>query len=398
MATPAPHPWLLVSGDFVRTGGQDRCNHAVATYLADRGDEVHLAAHRASADLADRPNVTLHRAPKPLDSYLLAAPLLDRAGRRGGGPAGVAGGPGAGQWRQLRLARRQLGPLRPLRLAAGPLGGVAQRLKAAVAHRRETRLERARIGRARLVIANSERTRRDLVERLGVDPARIEVVYLGADVERFGPIDEAERAEARRSLGWLDDRPAVAFVGAMGDRRKGFDTLYEAWRRLAAGPSWDARLAVVGAGASLPGWRARASAEGLSGSIEFLGFRPDVPAVLAACDVLASPARYESYGLNVHEALCRGLPALASAGSGVAEQFPESLAALLLPDPDDAADLADRLRDWRSRRGHFREATDGVSRRLRARGWDVVAREVVAAIEATSRPGGDCQTAAPKLP
>jgi glycosyltransferase involved in cell wall biosynthesis len=173
----------------------------------------------------------------------------------------------------------------------------------------------------------------------------------------------------------------VLFVGAMGDHRKGFDTLYEAWKQLVAESSWDSRLVVVGAGASLGAWQARAVAEGLSKSIEFLGFRKDVESVMAASDILVSPARYEAYGLNVHEALCRGLPALASRDSGVAEQFPESLAELLIPDPNDSADLAGRLRNWRSKPESLRAATSPVAERLRLRSWGVVAREFVEAIE-----------------
>jgi glycosyltransferase involved in cell wall biosynthesis len=167
----------------------------------------------------------------------------------------------------------------------------------------------------------------------------------------------------------------------MGDHRKGFDTLYEAWKQLVAESSWDARLVVVGAGASLGSWQARAAAEGLSSSIEFLGFRKDVESVMAASDVLVSPARYEAYGLNVHEAICRGMPALASRDSGVAEQFPESLAELLIPDPNDSADLARRLKVWRSKPEVFRDAILPVSERLRLRSWSVVAREFVEVIE-----------------
>ena len=64
----------------------DRANHALAAYLAARGDEVHLVAHRVSDDLAARPGVTAHLVPRPLGSHLLGQPLLARAGRgrRGG--------------------------------------------------------------------------------------------------------------------------------------------------------------------------------------------------------------------------------------------------------------------------------------------------------------------------
>ena len=37
-------PFLLVSNDFVTTGGMDRANHALAMYLARKGHPVHLVA------------------------------------------------------------------------------------------------------------------------------------------------------------------------------------------------------------------------------------------------------------------------------------------------------------------------------------------------------------------
>jgi glycosyltransferase involved in cell wall biosynthesis len=265
----------------------------------------------------------------------------------------------------------------------GPGGGALRRIKGALAARRFLRDERAAIGRARLVVANSERTRRDVIERLGVPDDRVHAVYYGADAERFRPPTPAERAEARAALGWAesDERPAVAFVGALGDARKGFDTLYDAWRRLARDPGWDGRLVVVGAGAALPAWRARAAGDGLGDSIRFLGFRDDVPRLLAACDLLVSPTRYEAYGLNVQEALCCGLPALVSASAGVAERYPESLRDLLLPDPDDPADLAARLRAWRESRDAYRDAVAPLGQSLRERTWDRCAAEIVALAE-----------------
>ena len=125
-------------------------------------------------------------------------------------------------------------------------------------------------------------------------------------------------------------------------RARGSILCSKSWRRLAHDPGWDARLVVLGAGAALDVWR-RAAAP-LNGAIEFLGFRRDVPQVLRGCDALVSPTRYEAYGLGVHEALCCGLPALVTRTAGVAERYPVELQDWLLPDPDDAADLADRLR------------------------------------------------------
>src|SRR5688500_10952457 len=73
-------PYVIVTGDFVRTGGMDMANLALASYLAERGVELHLVAHRVDTDLSAYPNVRVHFVSKPLDSYLLGGPLLDRAG------------------------------------------------------------------------------------------------------------------------------------------------------------------------------------------------------------------------------------------------------------------------------------------------------------------------------
>ncbi|HEX2080256.1 MAG TPA: hypothetical protein VHG08_21315, partial [Longimicrobium sp.] len=73
---------MIVAGDFVRTGGMDAANHALAGFLARSGTETHLVAHRVADDLASEPNVRFHPVPRPLGSHTLGFPLLDRAGRR----------------------------------------------------------------------------------------------------------------------------------------------------------------------------------------------------------------------------------------------------------------------------------------------------------------------------
>jgi len=240
---------------------------------------------------------------------------------------------------------------------------------------------------ARIIIANSQRTRRDLIERLGVPEDRIHVVYYGIDADIFRPATENERREAHSNLGWNDSRPTAVFIGALGDRRKGFDTLLDAWRLRSADSTWDARLVVVGHGAELPRWRQRAVDMGLADSVTFMGFRRDVPQILQACDLMIHPARYEAYGLGVHEALCCGLPAIVGSHAGVAERYSAELSDLLLPDAEDATDLADRLAQWRRREEYYRRETEKLSQTLRERDWNAMAQEIVQ-IMLHGRPAG----------
>jgi glycosyltransferase involved in cell wall biosynthesis len=374
-------PYLLVSGDFVKTGGMDRANHALALHLARRGHPVHLVTHRAADDLSGLGNVAVHRVPKPAGSYLLGEPLLGWAGRRWGRRIAREGGRvlvngGNCSFEDVNWVHYVHAAYRP---TVG--GGLFRRLKAWWGLRSSRAGERRALRRARLVLANSERTRRDLLGRLELDEKRVRTVYYGVDPQCFRPIGPEERAAVRAKLGWPEGRPLALFVGALGDRRKGFDTLFAAWRRLCGVSDWDADLVVIGAGSELPAWQARAREEGLADRIRFLGFRSDVAELLPACDVLAAPTRYEAYGLGVHEALCCGVPAFVSRSAGVAERYPVALSDLLLDDPDDDVDLARRLLDWRGRREAYWDSALGLAEQLRSYTWEHMAGRMVELME-----------------
>ena len=371
---------VLISGDFVRTGGMDMPNFAVAHELAECGVSVQLVAFRIADELAKHPNVRWCRVPKPLRSYSLGLPLLDHLGRKAarkclanGGRVIVNGGNcqvGDVNWvHYVHAAYR-----------ASASTSLLRRAQQTLTHRLSLEQERSALHKARVIIVNSERTRRDLTQKLGIDDAVIRTVYYGIDAERFSPPSEERRRQVRERLGF-SDRPQVAFVGALGDRRKGFDTLFAAWSSLCRDPAWDCDLVVVGRGTELPLWQQRTRAEGLPDRIRFLGFRSDVPDVLAACDALVAPTRYEAYGLGVQEALCTGLPAIVSASAGVAERYPSALSELLLADPNDADALAASLRNWRRHHERLRDVTRDLSAQLRLRSWQLMAEDVRSLID-----------------
>jgi glycosyltransferase involved in cell wall biosynthesis len=101
-----------------------------------------------------------------------------------------------------------------------------------------------------------------------------------------------------------------------------------------------------------------------------------MPAFMAAADLMVHPARYEAYGLAVHEAICCGVPTIVSTTAGIAERFPDDLADLLLEDAESAADLCTRLRRWRDQPDEFRRRTRMFGAQLRTRCWDDMSRDI----------------------
>jgi glycosyltransferase involved in cell wall biosynthesis len=238
--------YLLVTGDFVKTGGMDRANFALADCLARQGNQVHLVAYRVATDLLNYPNVVFHRVPKFLNSYLLSSPLLDRSGRYlakllGVDRTRVLVNGGNCQWGDINWVHYVHAAYKP-EIRAGLLG----KLKAKMTYQSTLAAEKKALNLARVIIVNSERTKQDIISCLGIEPGRIQTVYLGVDSTIFYSASPQERVQLRQKLGWPQDKPIIVFIGALGDRRKGFDTLFTAWQKLCADPNWDADLVVMG--------------------------------------------------------------------------------------------------------------------------------------------------------
>lgn len=380
--------YLIVSGDFVKHGGMNQPNYELAAYLAEEGFETHLVGYRAAQGLSRHANAHFHRVPKPAGSYFLAQPLLNFYGHRWARAldrraARIIINGTCSDWHDVNWVHHVQAAFAPQVTA-----GWAYRLKYRVQRRIDLAAERKLIPRARIAITTTEHVKRDIVERLGFPPGRAHVVYLGIDPSIFRPPLAEERTAARSRLrdGIPVARPMVAFVGALGDTRKGFDTLFSAWTRLCRDSSWDADLVVVAQGGELPGWKARAAAAGIAARIRFVNFDSDeafVARMLWGCDALVLPSRYEGYGRPVQEALCCGVPALVSRASGISEQYPADLNDLVIPNPEDAEDLAARLARWRASADTWRDRIRPLAAVLRAHTWRRMARQMVEIIEAS---------------
>lgn len=366
---------LIVTGDFVRTGGMDRANFALADFLTRRGDEVHLVAHRADPALTQRANVVFHRVPKLANSYFLSAPLLNREGKqwfkrlgRRDGITVVNGGnctmPAVNWVHYVHAAYR-----------SKTCGSLPRRLLQGWRHRIHRKTENRALHVSPLIIANSHRTRLDLINKLNIPDDKIRLVYYSVDTQSFYPATTEERQAIRAALGWSNNRKYVLFVGSPSDPRKGFDIVLEAWNMLPDSLGADVVLVVLGH--HRPEVAAKINACRRSENIQLLGLRSDLATILRASDALVSPTRYEAYGLGVHEALCCAVPALVSRDAGVAERYPSELHDYLLSDLTQGGELRDRLTNWLNAPATSSQAWLELSQQLRAYSWDDASQQIL---------------------
>jgi glycosyltransferase involved in cell wall biosynthesis len=169
--------------------------------------------------------------------------------------------------------------------------------------------------RAQRVIAVSQFTRDDLVDRYGLDPSRVVAIRNGVS-PRFHPDMEAA-AETRMAFGL--ERPFVLFVGAL-QARKNAPALLEAFARLRG--HGDLELVLAGGDrGGLHEVRERMRELGLGSRVRLLGHVPEamLPGLYSAAELLVFPSLYEGFGLPALEAMACGTPVCASSTTGLGE-------------------------------------------------------------------------------
>lgn len=168
----------------------------------------------------------------------------------------------------------------------------------------------ARAGRhAGGLLAVSAAMKADMVA-LGLPERAIRVHYTGVDLGRFAL---ADRADAKRALGVAG--PLVVSLGALIER-KGHQLVVEAVAGLPG-----VSLLIVGEGPYRPALEAQIANRGLAGRVRLAGAvaHGDMPALLAAAEVMALASASEGLANAWVEALACGVPIVITPVGGAAE-------------------------------------------------------------------------------
>jgi glycosyltransferase involved in cell wall biosynthesis len=159
------------------------------------------------------------------------------------------------------------------------------------------------------------------------------------------PVPPIDRREARAALRAELKLPADAvLIGGAGrlTTQKGFTYALQAFKRIER-EFPEAHLLIAGDGPLNMPLKAEARQLGLARRVHFLGWRTDIPNVLAGLDVFVMPSLWEGFGLVLLEAMAQALPVVGSAVSAIPEIVAHGETGLLVP-PRDPDALADALR------------------------------------------------------
>lgn len=235
--------------------------------------------------------------------------------------------------------------------------------------------------RADAILADSESTRRDVVEFLGVPPEKVHTVLLGLD-ERFRRVEDSDVLAAVRARYRLPGR-YLLHVGTV-EPRKNLVCLLGAFERLASRKGFDHDLVLAGPS----GWsndeffgalgRSRFKDRvHLIGKVDFA----HLPAVYSLASVFVFPSVFEGFGFPPLEAMGCGVPVVASTASSVPEVVGD---AGLLADPFSPDEFGDKIRAVLETPALAADLRAGGLTRAATFTWDRAARQTLTVLESLS--------------
>lgn len=228
------------------------------------------------------------------------------------------------------------------------------------------------------VIASNEVERQELLDRFGLDPARVFIAPCGVDISLFHP--DSRRA-ARQALGIPESERVALYVGRI-EPLKGLDTLLQAAALLRDSVP-QLRVVIVGGAPKgrdaateqeIQRLRTLATNLRLHSVLDFRGPQPqqELPAFYRAADVTVVPSHYESFGMAALESLACETPVVASRTGGLPSTIRSGRNGYLAPVGNERA-FARSIEKLLCRPELARRLSEEASRTARRYSWQRVA-------------------------
>jgi UDP-glucose:(heptosyl)LPS alpha-1,3-glucosyltransferase len=163
-------------------------------------------------------------------------------------------------------------------------------------------------------VANSELIRNHLQDIYNLPDDRVEVISNGIDMSYFDQQFDSKDVIKQR-IGITSDLPIVTFVGS-GYHRKGVFQLIEA-----IATERNLQAIIVGKDHQLNKARQIVDQRNLSHRIKLLGPKDDVLDILKITDIFCLPSLYDSFSNSALEAICMGIPVVATEFVGLGNEI-----------------------------------------------------------------------------
>ena len=192
------------------------------------------------------------------------------------------------------------------------------------------------------ILSLSEREKTVFQQYYFTPEERFHLLPPALDSDRKPVADRTDtRIHMRREMGIDASDTLLLFIGS-GFRAKGLDRALIALSHLPPTVLTTTHLVVVGQDQAGP-YQRQAHKLQIADRVRFLGYRTDIPELLAAGDLLVHPTYQENIGTILLEAIASGLPVIATDVCGFTSHIIQANAGRVLPSPFDQDQLNQEL-------------------------------------------------------
>lgn len=233
--------------------------------------------------------------------------------------------------------------------------------------------------RSRLVLADSENTRRDIISCLRIKPEKVRTIHLGVEHERFREIgDDAVLGAVRKKYALPEE--FLLYLGTI-EPRKNIAGLLRAYK-MALSKSKLPMLVLAGQ----KGWGYEevfsilGNDAVLRKTVRYLDYVDDVdiPALYNMAEAFIYPSFYEGFGLPVLEAMACGTPVITSNRSSLPEVVG---GAGIMLDPGNEQAMADAISWLADDESLRKDLSRKGMKQASLFSWDKTAKETLSAYE-----------------
>lgn len=169
-----------------------------------------------------------------------------------------------------------------------------------------------------------------------IAPNQMVAIPNGIDLSRFDAIAPEDATTVRAALGIDRAAPLIGTIARLEEQKGHYFLLQAARQVLEQFP--DARFVMVGDGSLRDRLQNELTPElGLQESVIWIRERNDIPALMAACDMIVLPSLFEGLPLTALEAMAAGRPFVGTTCCGTAETVIDERTGLLVPPCDEHA-------------------------------------------------------------
>lgn len=186
----------------------------------------------------------------------------------------------------------------------------------------------------KLLIANSNMMKDDLVSRYKIPESRIKTVYPGNDPGRFSVEKRLEsRGKSRLDLGVQDDEFLAGLITSGNFEKRGVAALFKAVNCIPDEKLHCCKFLVVGKEKNFSSYLSLLK-ENARNKIIYIPQEKQIEKLYYALDLYLLPAYIEEFGLVIQEAMACGLPIITTRNVGASELLPPEQGTYILDTVD----------------------------------------------------------------